>query len=61
MCSTQLYRPLNVRIALVAVITWTRGDRIIFTPDPELLIDRFRLNRLEFARFVSHDAAMLIT
>jgi hypothetical protein len=55
----QLFRSLGVRIILVDAITWTNGDQITISSDPEIYLDRF----VEYKPQITsqHDAAMLIT
>ena len=57
--SLQLFRALNVRIALVDVITWTQGDQITVVSDAETLLNNFRGYVSQVS--TAHDALMLIT
>ena len=57
--STQLFRVLNIRVALIESITWSNGDQITVTADPETLLDRFRDYRPQIR--TAHDSAMLLT
>ena len=56
---TQLFRVLNIRVALIESITWSNGDQISITTDPELLLERFRDYRPQIR--TAHDSAMLLT
>ena len=55
----QIFQTLNVRVVLVDVTTWTNGDRITVSSDPELLLDSFEVYRSQIT--AAHDSAMLIT
>ena len=55
----QVFQTLNVRVVLVDVTTWTNGDRITVSSDPELLLDSFEVYRSQIT--AAHDSAMLIT
>ena len=57
--TVQLFRVLDVRIALVEVITWTTADQITIVPDPKGLLDNFRAYISEVS--TQHDALMLLT
>ena len=57
----QLYNsPLNIRIVLTEVITWTTVDRITISSDPETLLNTFRNNQRSVISSL-YDSAMLIT
>ena len=61
MLFTQLYNsPLNIRIVLTEAITWTNGDRITISSDPETLLNTFRDNQRSVISSL-YDSAMLIT
>ena len=55
----QLYRPLNIRVVLVDVITWNTGNQISVVQDPETLLDNFELYVPNISS--SYDSTMLIT
>ncbi|CAI8048180.1 Disintegrin and metalloproteinase domain-containing protein 8, partial [Geodia barretti] len=54
-----LFRVLNVRIALVDVITWNAGNQISVVSNPETLLNNFRTYKPQIT--TQHDAAMLLT
>jgi hypothetical protein len=57
-----VYKALNSRVALVAVQTWSSGDKITVSSDPETTLDNFldyRKNTL--LSLYSHDIAELLT
>jgi hypothetical protein len=54
-----LFRVLNVRIALVDVITWNTGNQISVVSNPDTLLNNFRAYKPQIA--TQHDAAMLLT
>ena len=55
----QLFRVLNVRIALVDVITWNAGNQISVVSNPLTLLNNFRTYKPQIT--TQHDAAMLLT
>ena len=55
----QLYRPLNIRVVLGSVITWSNGDRIPAATDPRLLLDNFEYYLSTISNV--YDSIMLIT
>ena len=55
----QLYRPLNIRVVLVDVITWNMGDQISVVQDPQKLLDNFELYVPSIPS--NYDSTMLIT
>jgi len=57
--SLQLFRVLDIRIAVVHVITWTQGNQINVVSDSNTLLDNFR----DYVPQVTtpHDALMLLT
>ena len=59
----QLYRPLNVRIVVVHVTTWTTGDRIQYPSDfdSSALLDSLAAYEPDPPITVQHDSTMLIT
>ena len=56
---TQLFRVLNIRVALIESITWSNGDQITVVPDPETLLNNFRDYRPQIT--TAHDSTMLLT
>jgi len=55
----QLFRVLNVRVALIESITWSNGDQITVVTDPQTLLNSFRDYRRQIR--TTHDSAMLLT
>ena len=58
-CRLQLFRVLNVRIALVDVITWNTGNEISVVSNPVTLLNNFMTYKPQIT--TQHDAAMLLT
>lgn len=57
----QLYRPLNVRIALTAVEIWTQSDKIFVDDDSDKCLDNFMQYRnKELVKKYDHDNAQLL-
>ncbi|XP_058165774.1 disintegrin and metalloproteinase domain-containing protein 15 isoform X6 [Dasypus novemcinctus] len=57
-----LFRPLNVRVALVGLETWTQHDQVEISPDPGITLDNFlRWRRAELLPRLPHDSAQLVT
>ena len=58
----QLYRPLNVRVALVAVEIWSQSDKIVVDKDSEKCLNNFlEYRNKELVKTYDHDNAQLIT
>ena len=57
--TVQLFRVLDVRIALVEVITWTKADQINIVPGPIDLLNNFQGYKRQLS--TQHDALMLLT
>ena len=58
----QLFRPINVRVALIMVETWNQRDRIEVVEDSNKCLDNFMVYRNgDLWRKQKHDNAMLIT
>ena len=55
----QLFRVLNIRVALIESVTWSNGDRIAVVTDSEALLNSFRTYRPQIT--TTHDSAMLLT
>lgn len=55
----QYYRTLNVRVILVSVITWSKGDKINPTTNTRTLLDHIETFRPQVA--MSHDALLYMT
>lgn len=57
----QLYRPLNVRIALTAVEIWIQSDKIFVDNDSNKCLDNFMEYRnKELVKKYDHDNAQLL-
>lgn len=56
----QLFEVLNINIVLIEVITWSNGDQIPISSDPEILLNTFRAERDSIIT-TPHDSAMLLT
>ncbi|XP_036090733.1 disintegrin and metalloproteinase domain-containing protein 15 isoform X2 [Rousettus aegyptiacus] len=57
-----LFRPLNVRVALVGLETWTQGDQIEIHRDPSVTLHNFlRWRRANLLPRLPHDSAQLVT
>ena len=57
--TAQLFRVLDIRIALVEVITWTKVDQITIVPDPRGPLNNFQGYISQVS--TQHDALMLLT
>ncbi|XP_078449069.1 disintegrin and metalloproteinase domain-containing protein 8-like isoform X2 [Lampetra fluviatilis] len=58
----KLYRPLNIRVALVGLEVWTHEDKAPITSDPKLTLDRFLDWRfLHLVPRKRHDNTQLLT
>ena len=58
----QLYRPLNVRVALIAVEIWTQADKIVVDEDSDKCLDNFmKYRNEELVKNYDHDNAQLLT
>jgi len=55
----QLFRVLNISVALIESITWSNGDQITVVTDPQTLLNSFRDYRPQIR--TAHDSAMLLT
>ena len=57
----QLYRPLNIRIALTMVEVWTDRDRIVVDENSDKCLDNFMVYRNDVLyKNFKHDNAMLL-
>lgn len=55
----RIYQAVDIRIVLVHTITWTSGDRSVFSGSPDTTLERFRT----YSRNVQEDfdAIFLLT
>ena len=57
----QLYRPLNIRIALTMVEVWTDRDQIVVDENSDKCLDNFMVYRNDVLyKNFKHDNAMLL-
>lgn len=58
----QFFRPLGVRVALLAVEVWSEGDKIAVGGSARAVLERFlRWRREELLPRLPHDNAQLLT
>lgn len=60
MLLSQLFRQLSIRVVLTEAITWTNGDRITISADPNTLLNTFRDQQRNVISS-QYDSAMLLT
>lgn len=59
---TQFFRPLGVRVALLAVEVWSEGDKIPVGSSARAVLERFlRWRQEELLPRLPHDNAQLLT
>ncbi|KFW09618.1 Disintegrin and metalloproteinase domain-containing protein 8, partial [Eurypyga helias] len=58
----KLYQPLRLRVALIGLEVWSHRDKIVVSPNPEVMLDNFLdWREAELLRRKPHDNAQLIT
>ncbi|XP_009331062.1 PREDICTED: disintegrin and metalloproteinase domain-containing protein 8 [Pygoscelis adeliae] len=58
----KLYQPLRLRVALIGLEVWSHKDKIMVSPNPEVMLDNFlHWREAELLRRKPHDNAQLIT
>ncbi|NXF38609.1 ADAM8 protein, partial [Nyctibius bracteatus] len=58
----KLYQPLHLRVALIGLEVWSHKDKIVVSPNPEVMLDNFlHWREAELLRRKPHDNAQLIT
>ncbi|XP_053928252.1 disintegrin and metalloproteinase domain-containing protein 8 isoform X3 [Cuculus canorus] len=58
----KLYQPLRLRVALIGLEVWSHKDKIVVSPDPEVMLNNFlHWREVELLRKKPHDNAQLIT
>ncbi|XP_021563477.1 disintegrin and metalloproteinase domain-containing protein 15 [Carlito syrichta] len=56
-----LFRPLNVRVALVGLEAWTQHDLVEISPNPAVTLDNFlHWRRVDLLPRLPHDSAQLV-
>ena len=62
MLHQQLYASIDVRVALIGVLTWNSQDFIAIVSDPEILLNNFHGYRTALAaQYPGYDSSMLVT